>query len=252
MAVSDLTNTTWVINDTEQFLSDEPTVVFTANITFTSNGNTYTSLHTTYTQSVTDDYTIYYNNTLVADFVYDEGWGWWEDQAYRTIEITGGTDVTNATLISWLEANAIQQAEPTGTVLKIYNNDERATAYDIYVQGGSYVTPTKLATVQRPAPPGYEFTISFNTGGFTVYDGQDNTGTLIGSAPSSGTQITGTCYSGYLFAAYDSGPGYAYIIMEAYLSAAYRDMEILDYSSNSVTIQVTGDNASGVVNVLLD
>lgn len=39
----------------------------------------------------------------------------WTNEAYRTIEITGGTDATNANLISWLQANATQITEPSNT-----------------------------------------------------------------------------------------------------------------------------------------
>lgn len=38
---------------------------------------------------------------------YDAISGWY-DQAYRTIQITGGTDATNTDLISWLQYNAEQ------------------------------------------------------------------------------------------------------------------------------------------------
>ena len=32
----------------------------------------------------------------------------WQNQAYRTISITGGTDATNPVLIAWLQANATE------------------------------------------------------------------------------------------------------------------------------------------------
>jgi len=50
----------------------------------------------------------YYYDELSSDRVYNSRNDTWSNNAYKTITITGGTDATNATLIAWLEANAVQ------------------------------------------------------------------------------------------------------------------------------------------------
>lgn len=207
ITISDLTNTTWLLNNSFA-LPQNLDISYAIN--FTSNNNTFKNIY------LDDDYgednfmISYYTADNQTIYVYDSFDGGWTNQAYRTIEITGGTDVTNATLISWLEAHATQQGGgSTGTVLKIYSNDERATAYDIYVQGGTYVTPTKLATVQRtPTPSGYNITCTIqeyyigDKQYLRFYDGQDSSGTLL--YESTGTvlatsPLTLTSTTGYIY-----------------------------------------------------
>lgn len=57
-----------------------------------------------------DDFELDYTNIATA---YDDGV--WQGEVFSSITITGGTDVTNANLIAWLQANATQIVEPTGT-----------------------------------------------------------------------------------------------------------------------------------------
>jgi len=107
MAISDLTGTTWVFN---AISTDSFTAVGNQwDINFISNSTNYSIL-----EQVFDDDSelgkIYYNTTNVFNVAYGDEDGLWEDEAYKTIEITGGTDVTNSTLISWLETNATQQS----------------------------------------------------------------------------------------------------------------------------------------------
>lgn len=99
MSVQDLTNTTWVWNEIidGSTLSPNP-----YNVNFTSNNNTYNLLD----DSIEDGRYIFYGSTCVYDG--DTG-TYWSLDAYKTLSITGGTDVTNASLISWLEQNATQQ-----------------------------------------------------------------------------------------------------------------------------------------------
>lgn len=89
-SISDLTGTIWVFNDYPDLSSA------TYYINFSSNENNYSYLQI-------GSERIFYENTRV----YLDGEGW-ENEAYRTIIITGGTDATNSTLIAWLESNATQ------------------------------------------------------------------------------------------------------------------------------------------------
>lgn len=100
MSVQDLTNTTWAIDAyVHEFEYYE-----SFNINFTSNGSTYTSMVISF--DFDDDLgLISYGTTLVYDY-FDS---YWVNEAYCTITITGGTDVTNTALIEWLEQHATQQ-----------------------------------------------------------------------------------------------------------------------------------------------
>ena len=115
MPITDLTGTTWIINNN---INDFPGDSFAIN--FTSNGNNYT--HFNPTSEAPGELIIwllvYWDATLAGTTVYNSGT--WVNDNYKTIEITGGTDATNANLISWLEANATQVI-PEPTVTKIGN-----------------------------------------------------------------------------------------------------------------------------------
>lgn len=115
--INDLTGTKWVLNSNASFNSN-----ISYGINFTSNSQQYISLECTGTLTRGK---ILYNkdeNTYdeVADNDGDIG-GFtvtsWANQAYRIIEITGGTDATDVDLISWLMSNAtqIQVGDLTGT-----------------------------------------------------------------------------------------------------------------------------------------
>lgn len=98
MAVTDLTSTTWVLNDNIDIPTSSASS-FSYSIDFVSNNNSYSSI-----RSGSRNYgTLYYGSTIVYS-TYE-----WSDTAYKTISITGGTDATNASAIAWLEANGKQQ-----------------------------------------------------------------------------------------------------------------------------------------------
>lgn len=118
MAVSDLTNTTWIINAV-------PTIEGTPeyyDVTFNSNNAAFVAflegnnVGITYFDTNGDPLNVYVPYETPSGTTYI-----WSDENYRTIEITGGVDVTNASLISWLEANATQQGGG-GQLTVTYNN----------------------------------------------------------------------------------------------------------------------------------
>lgn len=108
MAVSDLTNTTWVINEYPNVNLND--IIFYIN--FTSANQNWNRIR------IDSDYSsgIGYGNQNQSGtlLVYENEITSWSNNAYKTITITGGTDVTNATLIAWLEANATQQTTSSG------------------------------------------------------------------------------------------------------------------------------------------
>ncbi len=92
--LTDLTGTTWYFNST----LDTPGAPFNYAVNFTSNSTDYTAIQWLGTGS------IYYGTNGVYSFTLG-----WKAEAYRTIEITGGTDAANANLIAWVKANAARQ-----------------------------------------------------------------------------------------------------------------------------------------------
>lgn len=114
MAITDLTGTTWVFND---YLDD--TSLIRTYVDFTSNGITFASIERNYSTSpFTTNILIYYNSNGISTNVCDLDS--WTNEAYKTITITGGADATNATLISWLQANATLQETPTTDTKPIF------------------------------------------------------------------------------------------------------------------------------------
>lgn len=116
MPITDLTGTKWLFNEAPENAWGEP-----YNISFTSNNENFVALYADEDDLYGSGRGLKYFTTTPSgspyDFVhaYNSRTGVWANQSYRTIEITGGTDTTNATLISWLQSNATQIVEPTET-----------------------------------------------------------------------------------------------------------------------------------------
>lgn len=139
MAVTDLTNTKWLLNETILYDSNFPTYNITYNAYCESGAVVPLSglymEHVVNTRPTVDFYAIrytiglgsvvFYNFFLMCVLYTGNGTTFMvnsaNEPAYnveyfnRIIEITGGTDVTNVTLIAWLEANATQIIESTGS-----------------------------------------------------------------------------------------------------------------------------------------
>ena len=121
MAITNLTNTSWYFNETliscglgePEGWGVVPGYYQLFNITFTSANQDFISL----------EYDIFDEPTTMGDSLlqyrnsednYVNAWtkgfdsDYWEDEVYRTITITGGEDVTNPDLITWIKANAVQ------------------------------------------------------------------------------------------------------------------------------------------------
>lgn len=97
--VTDLTGTSWVINNTPDFsdpMYEEGPKYY---IDFSSNGETFDYI------VLATDY-IEYNGMSNNHVVYDGGW---TGNSWKSISITGGDDATNPELINWFKANATKQ-----------------------------------------------------------------------------------------------------------------------------------------------
>ena len=116
MSVNDLTNTIWQIN--EDYGTSEIGTKY-INLVCLGNNTTYNSL-SMYEDD--GDYLLVYGDSSPRDVVAYYPDNWTDYNTYKTISITGGTDVTDATLIAWLENNAIQLQDLTGTSWRFNNN----------------------------------------------------------------------------------------------------------------------------------
>ena len=96
MSVSTLANTKWIIKVT-------PTLTGQNSYNINFNSDNFASI----LFQIDNGSLMYMNNESEDVYAYNNN-SWINGQAYRIIEITGGNDVTNATLIAWLEANATQ------------------------------------------------------------------------------------------------------------------------------------------------
>jgi len=188
LSVTDLSNTIWVFkNDIDVTVEGGE-----YSINFISNNTNYTVIR----YGEIGNYRLFYDNTQVyrSD---------WYSDTYKTIEIISGTDATNTNLILWLQSNATQQEEPTpsGTnhthlgsleiVKKHFGNleviKEVLNGITIYEKGSP--TPASYTVHFRDASP-Y---------GINVYDGQDDTGTLLVEGEGAGYETDVVCTTGYLY-----------------------------------------------------
>lgn len=116
--LTDLTNTTWLLNKTLDFSGfNNNTMKFHVN--FTSNNENFVQIKSAYLLITNFQYYRVADSNDSRITIYASSSGWYLDgktgsnsvstEAYRTITITGGTDVTNPDLIAWLQGNATLQ-----------------------------------------------------------------------------------------------------------------------------------------------
>lgn len=108
--ITDLTGTTWLFNNN----IDSALNIGVLYVNFVSNDVNFNRIDTH--EIELDGYLIYGATNFVST-VYDGNNSGWVVETYKTIVISGGTDVTNSTLITWLQNNAtLQTLSPsTGT-----------------------------------------------------------------------------------------------------------------------------------------
>lgn len=107
--ITDLTGYTWVGDDLLSPVSRDS--IGPKSINFTCNGKEYRSFYrlvwSDESEGFGENY-LEYTSTDETLTAYD-AWNYpsqpWRDEAYKTIQITGGADATNAELIAWLQAN---------------------------------------------------------------------------------------------------------------------------------------------------
>jgi len=219
MPITDLTGTTWVWNNHIDQYGSTPT---TWHVNFLSNSLTFSSL----TDNMDDDSTMQYGSTSV----YNTDTDVWTNQAYKTIEFTGGSHITASDLISWLEANATQV--PSGNAYTFTNtltNITHGNVSFIVEPDSGYQLPSSSSSITvtngtlvsydnttgeivvsgdnaeisiscEEIPSGYNVTLtpgSYEGYVYTIYDGQDDMGEELGTV-SYPNSITVTITSGYM------------------------------------------------------
>lgn len=106
--ITDLTGTTWELNDDLNLSYQESLNPMTSqfNINFNSDESTFDKLNFGYfLNNLNNPFGAYYLGSSQTNVYSKDGWS---NENYKTIKITGGTDATNADLIAWLQENATQ------------------------------------------------------------------------------------------------------------------------------------------------
>lgn len=167
MSVSNLTNTTWeFISDVEDY--NQPSSGTRYYVNFVSNNESFNSF------DLSDEEIVLYTSPLGYQHdkeLLDVGIRYL-DNTYTSVHIIDGTDVTNNSLIAWLEANATLVVKLDTPVVSISNDVlqwdaiEHATHYQIYKDN------TLLTTIT--APIGNLVTYTFSTNGIYQVKAHDD------------------------------------------------------------------------------
>lgn len=154
MAITNLTNTTWVFKSGEHLKCNSLGIENSFYIDFTSNSTSYHQIYREYPEQTDELYYGYKNpnqeGTYIIVLVYTgDPYGdatdftWYNDN-YQTIQITSGEDVYNSDLIEFLSDNAICQT-PLVTVTFNMNGIGTAVSSQTFASGEKVIMPTPSA-----------------------------------------------------------------------------------------------------------
>lgn len=210
MALTDLTGTTWLMNETA-----DCTALFTQAYWSVSGDTDSTDGGTTFLESFTGigaRTEVGPKGTRYISFLVDTSYEYWYVGSYTTpvtsltmdqyatvyIRITGGTDATNSTLIAWFEANGTQIIQ-TITQNISYGSSTMTNSW----WGTNSVSKMYWGDTLVWERDGYVVTLTNgNIDNVAVYDGQDNTGTNLGIL-LMGESAQYVIKSGYIYAEWD-------------------------------------------------
>lgn len=162
MAVTDLTGYTWVGNPSVNTSNFSDNTIFNIDFYTPSDVISYYYGFRFFDSNNDGDpanalqYIISSNNYFGV--LYN---GVWTNNAYKTIEITGGTDATNATLIAWLEANGTLTApapQPSASIS--IGNLSLAKAFIGNSEVSKIYYGDTLVYESTPTPSGWTFGVS--------------------------------------------------------------------------------------------
>ena len=193
--LTDLTETIWYFNDTVDFTDGDTPITY--SIDFISNKQLFAGLDdhprmTEFLPVTTSPGLTHYG--YVGDY-YVEGsekaWGIWDemsstltqDNAYRTIVITGGTDATNTDLIEWLLDNATKVEQDLIT-FSIYGNSSNTFYAEDGMPWGEWVNSMynvglDTGLSERITVSVHGNYISFGKNYITTIDGDESTRVLV-------------------------------------------------------------------------
>ena len=194
MSVSNLTNTKWVFNSSVNITNS---TVISFSITFKDgDGATYSLLK--YALGLEGLPSMMGGIKYDTSGVYSDAW---TDEAYRIIEITGGGDVTNVDLISWLMSNATQvPVTSLANTQWVFNSD-------IPIEQLNAIGGTPVYEGNKDV-----FSINF----VSVNTNYEN----IGVGSSNGNNWNGLCYKHIDYSSFDT------VYMGAWADEVYRTIDI--------------------------
>jgi len=244
--VVDLSGSEWVFNDEIEYsmwgwrFPYDDHNYGTIYINFTANSNSYNYIYCEDMDGETVAYGFGYGvngGSLTRVYNYNDYPSRWTSNAYKTISITSGTDATNPDLIAWLSANATYQ-EPTSSG-GIYIGNSPISA--MYV-GSSEVSKVYMGSelvYEKQSTPTYQVSVSdsYWDAEVYIYDGTNNTGTLLFSGYLSSAQAL-TVTSGNL-----------YITTNGYFrnsGTATGGVSVVSSTSTAILFLVTGDGTATV------
>lgn len=120
LKVTDLTDTTWVLNSNVSQIEGATIGYPSFGLDFISNGQEFITLHFVYwfyeKEGFGENYIAYNGTQIFSSASNQTQLSLSNSSAYLTINITGGKDVENPNLISWLETNGeLQKPNPSLT-----------------------------------------------------------------------------------------------------------------------------------------
>ena len=138
------------------------------SVNFTSNGSNFNeiSFHDDDAKDLAPgNCNMVYGNTGVWKYLNSS----WEDQAYRTITITGGADATNAKLVAWLQENAVQ----------VISLSEKSSFSDIKLNNNTLIVNGISIDLDASDSSSASVTNNSSFKGISAIDNGDGTITLI-------------------------------------------------------------------------
>ncbi len=202
MSVQDLTNTTWRINDNFTATSGYGIFDIYPSYAEDSEGNIIDDAESYYSAGFYIGYTFNPRTdvTPLSDSII------WMSAIVppKLFTVGGGTDVTNATLIAWLQANATMQTSQITVDMSSLSGWSNVSAgshtLTIKAKAQGYRDSAPSTGVSFTKAAGYSVEVTNTSSKYIpIYDGSDENGQYLGDLLGNSTE-TFTITSGHIFA----------------------------------------------------